>query len=365
MTMMLFLTSLLPALSGGCPMAAAPTTSTAGDLRFNVAPATAFARATNEAPVCQTTAIFRQIPGRPGSHAPAITAFADGTLLAAWYSYVGPNERDGAAIYTARRAAGASTWDNPVLHIDRPVTDGNPVLYSEGDNVWMFQAVVPGGWSTSHIEVQRSSDRGLTWTTPQRIAGPLGANVRYPPVRTKDGDLLLPAYDDLLQRSLFFVSTDADAWSLRASLATELTHQCIQPSIVALPSGRILGVMRNVGNGWLWVTASDDAGRTWLPPRDAGLPNPATASALARLSSGALVLVYNDSNTVRHPLSVRLSTDDGVTWSPARILVDGPGEYAYPAAVPSADGRLQIVYSHNREWIEHVTVNTAWILSPG
>ena len=331
------------------------------ELAFNVDETPAVV-VTSAEPVFETGAIFDTLNGYAGHHAPTIAALPDGSLLVAWYAYVGPRELDGAAIFTARRSAGSDVWGTPQLHIDRPEADGNPVLYSEGASVWLFQAVVPGtGWSTAHIEVQRSNDSGVTWTSPQVINGPLGTNVRFPPVRLDDGTLLLPAYDDLLQRSLFFTSHDGDTWSLRASLTTSVSARNIQPSLVQLSSARLLAVMRNTARGWLWLSASDDRGQTWSEPVDAGFPNPASPSELLRLASGNLVLIYNDSNVARYPLAITISADEGRTWHTPRVLVDGDGEYAYPSAVETPGGLIEIVYSHDREYIGHITVNEAWI----
>jgi predicted neuraminidase len=354
--------ALLPLVAlGGCPP---PSSRFAHDLAFdfNVGgrPTAIIVDAT---PVFTNQPIFESVPGKVASHAPTVTAFPDGELLAAWYSYGAQGELDGSAIYTARRLPTEDKWEPATLHIDRPEADGNPVLYSEADAVWFFQAVAPDGWSTAHIEMQRSPDRGHTWTAPRALGGPLGSNARFPPVRLADGTLLLPAYDDLLQRALFFASADGNDWTLRSALATAPPFRCIQPSVVELGGGRLLAIMRNTGRGWLWVTASDDGGLTWASPRDSGFPNPASATALLRLAGGHLILIYNDSNTDRHPLSITISGDEGVTWYPPRALVDGDGAYAYPAAVQTPDGLIQIVYSHNRERIGHITLNEAWIVA--
>lgn len=313
-----------------------------------------------DAPVFRAEPIFDQLAGKIGSHAPTLTAFADGELLAAWYSYSGPGELDEASIFVARKLPGLDGWQAPGVLIERHESVGNPVLYSAGDAIWLFYAVVPGEWSTAHVEVQRSADRGQTWSSPQPMGGPLGTNVRFPPVRTIAGDWLLPAYDDLLQRSLFFASSDGETWDLRSTLTTAWTHPNLQPSVAVLADGRLLAVMRNAGRGWLWVTASDDGGHTWAPPHDSGFPNPASPAALLRLTNGHLALAYNDSNLARHPLSLTLSGDEGRTWLRPRVLVDGDGEYAYPSLIQSPDGLIHIVYSHNRERIMHLVINEAW-----
>jgi predicted neuraminidase len=330
------------------------------DFAFNAAPSAAVPQATGE-PIYTDEAVFDAISGRNGHHAATLTAFDDGELLAAWYSYVGPGELDGSAIYTARLPGGATSWEPPVLHVDQPVGLGNPVLYSEGDEVWLFHAVAPCGWSSAHVEVQRSGDRGRSWSPPRTVDGPVGCNVRYPPLRTAEGEMLLPAYDDLLQRSLFFASSDGESWSLRAAVWTEPPHQNIQPSVVRLESGRLLAVMRNVGQGWLWVTASDDGGRSWAPPRDSGFPNPGSSSELLRLADGNLLLVFNDSHSERRPLSATVSPDEGRSWSASRVLADGDSTYSYPAAIQSPDGLIHVLYSRGRESIRHAVVNEAWI----
>jgi len=346
---------------GGCPLVEPPSSDVT--MGFNVSrdPTPVI---TEGVPVFESQPIFEATADKTGSHAPTIASFSDGELLAAWYAYDGPGELSGAAIYTARRPAGGQTWEAPALHIDRPEADANPVLYAEGDRVWLFCAVVPGsGWSTAHIEIQQSLDRGVTWSAPRCLVGPLGSNVRFAPVRTADGTLLLPAYDDLLQRSLFFTSADGEAWTLRSALQTPPPHQNLQPSVVSLRDGRVLAVLRNGGRGWLWVTASDDSGLHWEPPADSGFPNPGSPAALQRLASGNLILVYNDAEDVRRPLSVAISADEGETWYPPRVIATGEGAYAYPVATQTPDGLVHIVYSHNRQWIQHVALNEAWLVA--
>lgn len=348
------------AFAGACDNMPGIVPLTDLDLLFNL-PATRDPIAISGEPVFRNEPLFDAIAGKRGHHAATIVAFDDGELLAAWYSYDGPGELDGAAIYMARRASDQSAWDAPFLHIDRPNGDGNPVLFAEGDAVWFFQAVVPFGWSTAHIEMQRSEDRGHSWSPPATIEGPLGSNTRYPPLRLRNGRLLLPAYDDLLQRSLFFASEDGNDWRLESMIETAWDARAIQPSIVELGSGRLLTVMRNTGGEWLWVAASDNKGKRWSPARDSGFPNPASAAAITRLASGNLILVFNDSPTERRPLSVAMSLDDGQTWPLRRILADGEETCSYPSVVQGPDGLVHIVYSLSRRRIQHAIINEAWI----
>lgn len=310
-------------------------------------------------PVHFRQAVFESIDGKAGSHAATVAALPDGDLLAAWYSYDGPHELTGSAIYMSRRPAGGETWEAPWPHIDRPEGDGNPVLYAEGGRIWLFQAVTPGLWSTAHIELQLSEDQGASWSAPSPLPGPVGANVKFPPVRTQEGWLLLPAYDDLLQRPLFYRSQDGLAWDVLGVM--NVSPAAIQPSVVVRPDGRLLCVMRNRGRGWLWAADSSDGGLTWSSPRDGGFPNPDSAAALCQLDNGHLVLVFNDSAVERVGLSAALSGDGGATWPYLRRIVDD-GEYcSYPAVSQTPDGLVHVLFSVGRERIDHVGFNEAWL----
>lgn len=316
--------------------------------------------ALSDAPLFVQGRIFEAIEGKAGSHAPTLVALDSGELVAAWYSYDGPHELDGAEIFTARLTPGTEHWSNPQRVVRAPPDVGNPVLAVLDGRLVLFHAVVPGGWSAARVAQRESSDGGGTWSASRDIALEPGSNVRSPPVKVHGG-WLLPAYDDLFLRSFFLFSKDGRVWQPRSAIALPGPNEAIQPSLAPLSDGRILGVMRNVVGGFLWAAASDDDGRTWTRPIDAGFPNPASPAALLRLASGSLALVFNDSDSERHPLSIALSPDDGVTWTQAATLIDGDGSYAYPAITQTPDDLLHVVYSHGRAYIGHVTLNEAWI----
>ncbi|MEN6422453.1 MAG: sialidase family protein [Smithella sp.] len=343
----------------GCGSSDSPQSSSDVSYEFNVTDSPATTTSDDE-PYMEEEAVFEQIPGMVGHHAATLTIFADGEMLAGWYSYSGDHELSGSAIYLSRKKPGQS-WEAPQLHIDRSAGDGNPVLYSEDDHVWLFQAAVPGGWDTSHIEVQESTDRGVNWSDPVVLGPTLGPNVKYPPVRLDDGTLLLPAYNEISTKSIFFESTDGINWSQRSSVNS--TPGNSQPSFVQLSTGRLISVMRNEGQGCLWVSASNDKGDTWSEPKDSGFLNPASAAQMIRLANGHLVLIYNDSDTERRPLSIALSADEGRTWPYRKVLEDGTDTYSYPFAVQDAStGIIHILYSLNRDKIMHIAVNEAWII---
>lgn len=327
---------------------------------FNL-PTTAVPTLELGSPVHTEEDIFTDIPGKAGHHAATIAALTDGRIVAAWYAYDGPGELDGAEILTATRRPDEAGWSAPMLLVSRNRDVGNPVLFSENGDLCLFYAVAPIGWSSAHIEFQRSTDLGQTWSAPRSINGPLGSNVRYPPIRLRDRRLLLPAYDDLFKRTLFFISDDGENWRLQPIVTGDDDARPIQPSVVELASGRLLAVMRNTTGNWLWIMASDDTAMTWSHPADSGFSNPGSAAVMHRLANQHLVLVFNDSPIERRPLTIALSTDDGRTWPYRRVLADGPESYSYPSVTQSPDGLIHVVFSLARRTIRHAAFNEAWI----
>lgn len=314
-----------------------------------------------ELPIFCEEKIFESIPGKTGHHCATITAFDDGELLAAWYSYEGPGELSGSAIYMSRKYPDDDNWSKPTLIAKHSEKDGNPVLYSEGDRVWLFQAVTPFGWDTAHIIMKFSEDRGHSWSDDIDISKIYGLNVKYPPVRVANGKLLLGAYDEISDRSVFFASDDGNHWDFLSAIESKPGN--IQPSIVKLQNDRLLAVMRNVKGGWLWVSASDDNGKHWSPPKNSGFPNPGSAAEIYRLENGHLILIYNDSNTARRPLTIALSEDEGQSWLYKKNIAQGEQKYSYPSCIQTPDKLIHIVYTHNRDSIHHVTLNERWIVS--
>lgn len=311
--------------------------------------------------------LFASIGGKAGHHAPTIALLPDGSLVAAWYSYAGPRETQGAEIFVSRLADPAAqiageSWSTPQRVVSGPLSYGNPVLFAEGGVLRMFFCAAPGTWSAGNIRETRSTDNGQTWNTPTTVSTLLGGNVRNPPVRRRDGALLLPAYDDLLQRSLFFVQRDGAPWTLDSTLETPFPARLIQPAIAIVDPTRWILAGRNGARGGTWFGVSADEGRTWRVAVQDDIANPGAAVALLKIDSDQYLLIFNDSRTDRTNLSASLAIDGGISWTPPRTIVVGDGEYAYPAATLDASGMIHVVFSQDRRTIEHRRFSPGWLI---
>jgi predicted neuraminidase len=148
------------------------------------------------------------------------------------------------------------------------------------------------------------------------------------------------------------------SWRRSAPLNDRHAFKAIQPTVLAWPDGSRLQLLCRTRSGVVGECWSDDGGGTWTPMRPTALPNPDSGIDAVMLRDGRALLVYNHSATGRSPLNLALSAD-GVTWRPAGVLEDGPGEFSYPAVIEGADGRVHITYTWNRLRIRHVVLEAS------
>ncbi len=311
------------------------------------------------------SATLRPVPGmraedlpatsakRPSCHAATALALPDGTLLASWYAGTEEKHPDVAVLLAARAPGGV--WDAPETVVDTPGrSEGNPVLgLDPSGRLWLFFVTMDGdGWKTCRIRYRRAEAPGAPWSADGAITDFPGWMIRCKPVVLPGDRWLLPAYDERTWEGFMLLSTDAGE-HFAASGRISAPRGLIQPTLLPRDDGRILALLRS-RDGWIWRSLSADGGQTWAPPQPTVLPNPNSGIDAVRLGSGAFLLVYNDSNRLRSPLVAALSDDGGDTWGPPHILVEGPGEYSYPAVVEGHDGEVHVLYTHERRTIRHL-----------
>jgi Neuraminidase (sialidase) len=132
-------------------------------------------------------------------------------------------------------------------------------------------------------------------------------------------------------------------------------------SFATLASGRILfcytqfyGGAKDESPARLVQIHSDDQGLTWSPPttvvENVGGNNVMSVSLL-RLASGKLALFYLLKNSwIDCRPHLRLSTDDGQTWSEARCILEAPGYFVLnnDRVIQTSSGRLFVPLAFHR-----------------
>jgi predicted neuraminidase len=315
-------------------------------------------------------------PGtQPSSHASTIVELKSGDLMAAWFT----GSHEGAAdvvIRGARFTQGA--WTAPVeLARAEHVPCWNPVLFHTADGrLWLYYkfGLSPDTWAGAR---KSSDDEGLTWSKEERLPDGILGPIKDKPLILSDGTIVSGSsvehgsWTVWIERSsdggktwtkvgpiVLPESVDASADNGQESHAFHFqkkkTVGIIQPTIVQIDSMHLRFYARSKSRAER-IAASDsfDAGLTWSVPHFIDLPNPNAGIDAVRLRDGRIVLAFNNSNQLRTPLNLAVSTD-AEHFRIFKTLEGEPGEYSYPAIIQAANGDLLLTYTWCRETIKFI-----------
>ena len=224
-----------------------------------------------------------------------------------------------------------------------------------------------------------SNDGGITWSKTRR----LGTNnslpeanrnllgpVKNKPLQLKDGSILCPSSTENEGWKVHFELTRdlGKTWEVIGPIHDASKFNAIQPSILTYPTGDMQILCRSRENvvvqSW-----SKDGGKTWGPVTGTKLPNPNAGTDALTLADGRQLIVYN--HTVRKGpfpsgrsmLNVAIS-NDGKNWTPVVTLEKDRSEFSYPAVIQSADGKIQITYTFERQSVKHVVLDPSRLKRP-
>jgi predicted neuraminidase len=334
---------------------------------FTVISSAVFYASETEEPFFRSEPIFTFTDKHPENHASTIAEMPNGDFLSTWFGGSHEGMPD-VAIWSARMKKGSAEWSDPVKIIDDPEhAEGNSVLFTGDDGKVLLFYVVKfdqrwDAWEASKIYERTSDDNGYSWSEPRVLADKTGWMIRNNIVRLPGGRFLLPTYTEISRESLGWISGDGfRTWEEFKVPVTEPANS--QPAMAYLGGTRLIMAARHWGiPGNIWMSFSDDLGKTWLAPRKTRFKNPDSGINMIALKSGALILAYNDNAWVRTPLCVSMSEDGGRTWPYKKSLEKASAEFSYPFLIQSADGHIHLTYtSDGRKFIKHAEFNEEWL----
>ena len=334
--------------------------------------ATAYAAAPIE------TEVFRS--GEGGYHTyriPALITTPKGTLLAFCEGRKNSASDAGDIDLLLRRSRdGGKTW-SAVQKIADFGTDtvGNPapVIDWKSGTILLLLTRNPGSVTEKQITtqelregrtvwIQRSKDDGVTWTEPADITpqtkrpdwtwyatGPGNG------IQLKSGRLVIPCdhnrRDGDVRHSHVIYSDDGGATWAIGGVADDKTNES---AVAETRDGGLLFNMRSYhGKNRRAVQRSNDGGMTWGPlSLDETLIEPVCeASMVSAARPGARVngkvLFANPAAKDRSHMTVRLSNDDGLTWSASKLIHAGPSAYSSLAVL--RDGTVGLLYERGEK----------------
>lgn len=319
--------------------------------------------------------VARESPPFESCHASTLTLLPGGDVLAAWFAGTKEGHPD-VDIWLSRRSGGQ--WSKPkIIAGEEGIPHWNPVLFTTNNgDVFLFYKKghkIPS-WFTM---VMQSNDNGSTWSEPKELVpGDVGGRgpVRNKPIVRTDGAWLAPASveDDYWDAFVDISADGGGSWTM--SRYVPIRHDSprqqslpptdipvtesslrgkgiIQPTLWESAPGNIHMLLRST-EGWIFRSDSVDGGMTWSPAYPTELPNNNSGIDVAQLNDGTLALVYNPVQgnwAARSPLVIRLSRDNGASWTDEFILEKDEGEYSYPAIVAGDRNDIRITYTWNRK----------------
>ena len=319
---------------------------------------------------------------------PALLATKKGTLLAFAEARGARSDSGNIDLVLKRSMDGGRTWSALQVVADRGTdTIGNPcpVQDRKTGRILLPLTFNPGHVTEAQmigrkVEARRtvyltwSDDDGATWAPLKEITD----SVRKPHwtwyatgpgngIQTRRGRLVIPCdhYAEGTEGSVSHVifSDDGGAtWQLGGD-APEGTNES---QVVELRDGSLLLNMRSYrGKNRRGISRSSDGGKTWdAVAWDETLVEPVCQASF--IAAGKLLYFSNPATTdKRERLTVRVSKDEGRTWSAGKVLHAGPSAYSSLASIPGT--KLGCLYESGTagpyEAIVFATFAEAWVNS--
>lgn len=308
-------------------------------------------------------------------HASSLMQLENGDLLCTWFGGTRESHPD-VQIWLARKPLdGAWGTPEPIAKAEEDLGGSvfNPVLVQLGGDTIQLFYLSP---DINDGRVMTSCDGGKTWGPSSALDKEFTGPLVNKPIYLEDGTILAgasmeggPGWRIHVERS----EDKGKTWTRTEVLNDPKEFKLIQPTFLVHSQQKIQLLARSgrkeadtkIAQCW-----SEDGGKTWSEVTNTTLPNNNSAIDAVTLKDGRHMLVYNHSTREddscgrkgRGILTVAIS-EDGINWGAAAVLEfrTGAVQYSYPAIIQTEDGMVHITYSWHRKRIKHVVIDPAKI----
>ncbi len=321
--------------------------------------------------------------GVAGYRIPAIVTAKNGTLVAAIDERV-PHLADLIAsndINIAVRLStnGGKSWSKPKIAVDFPkgqsASDPSMIVDGKTGHIFLFYNYMDlekakGVFCLQYVV---SKDNGKNWSKPVDITSQIAKpewekDFKFITsgrgIYTSDGKLLHTMVNLKHGLHLFGSDDHGKTWYL----IDKAIRPADESKVVELSDGRwMINSRVNSSQKKRHVHISDDQGKTWQSHADAQLPDPSCNGSIIRYSSqkdGAdkdrLIFSNANSTSGRKNLTVRISYDEGETWSDGKVIY--PGGSAYSSLTVLKNGDIAVFFERdNYKSNEVVVFSLEWL----
>ncbi len=320
--------------------------------------------------------IFRQrYEGYACYRIPAIIRAKDGSLIAfaearknscsdiGDIDMVMKRSTDGGATWSGIKRIwddGSNTCGNPAPVVDE--STGNIYLLMTWNNGADNIGAINGGTSkdTRRVFVTMSSDNGASWATPKEITSQVKrdgwawyATGPCHGIQLTSGDkkgrLIIPC--DYIEASksggrsfshVIYSDDHGQTWQIGGVAPLDKSNES---TVAELSNGDVMLNMRRSSGTSRYVATSTDYGITWKNMKtDDNLIEPVCQGSLLSSSmKGVHTLFFsNPASLERKKMTIKKSTDNGMTWTQSYLVYAGPS--AYSDIVKLTDTHIGILY---------------------
>ena len=281
---------------------------------------------------------------------PAITRAPNGDLIAAIDERV-PSCDDLRSnpdinIVARRSSDNGTTWSEIESIVDFPLgqsaSDPSLIVDASTGELFMFYNYMDHGSEPDvyYLQVVRSVDNGKSWSDPEDITSQI-----TPPewhndfkfitsgrgIQTRSGRLLHTLVNLDNGMHLFGSDDHGKTWSL---LDTPI-EPGDESKVVELADGSWMINSRVNGSGLRYVHTSINEGKTWESKPDSTLIDPGCNGSIIRYTSiekghdkNRLLFSNAKTNDSRENMTVRISYDEGQTWTEGKTIYSGGSAYS-------------------------------------
>jgi sialidase-1 len=226
-------------------------------------------------------------------------------------------------------------------------------LWSHGNRAWNGSGPGLKPEETGQLVLVHSDDDGKTWSEPVNIT----TQVKDPAMRLffngpgagialKDGTLAFAAQyraaDGKPWSTMISSKDHGETWQAGTGVKSDTT----EAQVAELADGSIMINCRDNRGGARTIATTKDLGKTWtLHPTDRkALREPVCMASLLE-RNGSLYFSNPDATDGRRAMTVKRSTDQGMTWpDPDARLYDSRHGFGYSCLAPVDDSHLGVIY---------------------
>ena len=275
--------------------------------------------------------------------------------------------------------------DPSVLYDAQRDTIWVAATWSHGNRSWVGSGPGMTPEETGQLMLVKSDDDGRSWSPPinitRQIKDPAWSFVLPSPGRgiaMSDGTLVFPAQfqlhpdDDRMPFATIIYSRDHGAtWTIGRGARPNTTESCV----IELEPGTLMLNMRDNRGGSRAISVSRDMGDSWEPhpTSRSALQEPVCNAGLIRVRATDdprqpwLAFVNPDvARSPRRDMTIKLSTDGGITWPRSQqILLDDGVSAGYASLTMIDDETIGILYEGSRAHMTFQRVKVDTLMSRG